>query len=324
MTFIDAAKRTVGLALLAVAATAVAETDAYPSRPVRLVVGFPPGSASDVAARQVAQRLSVDLDKTFIVENRPGASGVIAAEMVAKAPPDGYTLWVGTTSEVAINRPGGMKVHYDPQKDFVPAALLFTTNPVLLASNASGFKTTKDLVAAAKAKPQSVNIAAVNAFQQVVVASFEKAANVKLNVVYYKGTGLALNDVMGNQIDGMVGYPSESIGAVTAGKAQALAIVGRKRNEFLAQTPTMQEAGIPVPELLVWGGVFAPAGTPPDVVAWLNKHFVAAGQSPDIKAAAARTGWEIQPWNQAAFKAFVDSEIVKWDKVVKDSGVRLD
>src|SRR5205823_3697708 len=136
-------------------------------------------------------------------------------------------------------------------------------------------KTTNDLVAAAKAKPQTVNIAAVNAFQQVVVASFEKAADVKVNVVYYKGTGPALNDVMGNQIDGMVGYPAESIGAVNAGKARALAIVGRKRNPFLAQTPTMQEAGVPVPELLVWGGIFAPTGTPRDVVEWLNRHFVA-------------------------------------------------
>ncbi len=296
----------------------------YPDKPVRLVVGFPPGSAADVAARRVAQQLTITLGQSFFIENRPGASGGIAAEYVAKSPADGYTLWVGTTSEVAINKPGGMKVRYDMDKDFVPTALLFVTAPVVVASNASGFKTAQDMVAAAKAKPGTVSIAAVNAFQQMVVASFEKAANVKLNMVYYKGTALALNDVMGNQIDSMVGYPAESMPSVEAGKSRALAIVGKQRNPFMAQTPTMAESGVPVPDLVVWGGIFAPAGTPPAVVELLNKQFVAASQVPEVKAAAAKTGAEVHPWSQPEFKSFVDAEMRKWEQVVRDTGVHLE
>ena len=299
-------------------------TAGYPSKPVRIIVGFPPGSATDVAARRVAQQLTVQMGQSFVVENRPGASGSLAADTVARAAPDGYTLYAGTTSEIAINRPGGMKVRYDPEKDFIPTALLFTTNAVLLASNASGFNSAKDLVATAKAKPATVNIAAVNAFQQVVLSSFARSADVKLNIIYYKGTALAMNDLMGGQIDAMVGYPAESMAAVVSGKARALAIVGSKRNEFMTDTPTTSDIGIPVPELVVWGAVFAPTGTPMPIVEALNREIVAANNHPDIKAALAKAGSNSASYNLPQFQQFVTSEIAKWDRLVKESGIKLE
>jgi tripartite-type tricarboxylate transporter receptor subunit TctC len=313
-----------GAFMLACATGPARADDRYPSKPVRIVVGFPPGSATDVAARRVAQKLTVTMGQAFFVENRPGASGSVAADITAKAPADGYTLFAGTTSEIAINRPIGMKVSYDAAKDFMPVALLFTSNAVLLASNESGFKSLKDLTAAARARPGTVSIAAVNAFQQVVVAAFERAANVKLNPIYYKGTALALNDVLAGQINGMVGYPAESLPNVSAGKARALAIVGAQRNPFMADVPTTTEAGLPVPDLVVWGAIFAPTGTPVAVVEQLNREIVAASNSPEIKSELAKTGSNYQPYSMVEFKGFVTNEIAKWDRVVKDTGIRIE
>lgn len=313
------------IALLAAGSgPALAQADSYPNKPVRILVGFPPGSATDVAARRIAQKLSAEMGQPFIVDNRPGASGSLAAEAGARAAPDGYTLYAGTTSEIAINRPGGMKIRYDPVKDFMPVALLFTTNPLLMASMGSNFKSLREVVEASKAKPESVSFAAVNAFQQVVVSSFEKAAGIKLNVIYYKGTGPAMSDLLGSQIDGMVAYPAESMKQVEAGKARALAIVGEKRNAFMPGTPTILEAGYKVPELMVWGGIFAPTGTPSAIVERLNKEIVAANKLPDIRDAVGKTGSDVRLYATQEFKDFVGREISKWDHVVKESGIRLD
>lgn len=310
--------------LVAASGSAMAQADKYPVKPVRIIVGFPPGSATDVAARRIAQKIGAEMGQPFVVENRPGASGSLAAEAGARAAPDGYILYAGTTSEMAINKPGGMKIRYDPVKDFVPVALLFTTNPLLMASQGSGFKNAQEVVAASKANPESVSFAAVNAFQQVVLSSFEKAAGIKLNVIYYKGTGPAMSDLLGSQINGMVAYPAESMKHVEARKARALAIVGEKRNPFMPDTPTIAEAGYNVPELMVWGGIFAPAGTPAAIVERLNKEIVAAGKLPEIRDAVAKTGSDVRPYSTREFKAFLDREITKWDHVVKESGIRLD
>ncbi|MCJ0762701.1 Bug family tripartite tricarboxylate transporter substrate binding protein [Variovorax terrae] len=312
-----------GLLLAALSLAATAQPDKYPSKPVRIVVGFPPGSATDVAARRVALKLTADLGQSFVVENRPGASGNIAGETVAKAAADGYTLYAGTTSEMAINKPGGMKMRFDPARDFLPVGLLFTTNPVLIASNASRLTSLPGLVEAAKARPGQVNWASVNAFQQVVMASFQKAAAVDLNIVYYKGTALAMNDVLGGQIDGMVGYPAETVAHINSGKARALAIAGTRRNPFLPQTPTLIELGYPGLDLVVWGGIFAPAGTPTAIVEQLNQAIVSASNQPDVKDALARTGSEVRLYSVPEFSSFVTAEITKWDRLVKAAGVRL-
>ncbi|RYX89601.1 MAG: tripartite tricarboxylate transporter substrate binding protein [Comamonadaceae bacterium] len=311
-----------GACLAAFALGAAAQADKYPSKPVRIIVAFPPGSATDVAARRVAAKLTNELGQSFFVENKPGAFGNIGGEMAAQAPKDGYTLFAGTTSEMAINKPGGMKMRFDPAKDFAPVALLFTSQPVLIASNASKFNTVADLVAAAKAKPGTVNWSQVNAFQQVVLATFERVASVNLNVVPYKGTALAMNDVLGGQIDGMVGYPAEAMVQVNAGKAKALALGGAKRNPFMPNTPTLNELGYPL-DLVVWGAVFAPTGTPTAIVEQLNRAIVAANRAPDIKEALAKTGSEVQLFSASEFTAFMNNEYVKWDKVVKDGNVKL-
>jgi len=312
-----------GAILCTVGSLAHAQSGAYPSKPVRIVVGFPPGSATDVAARRVAVKLSASMGQSFVVENRPGASGNIAGEMVAKSMPDGYVLYAGTTSEMAINKPGGMKMRFDPAKDFMPIGLLFTTNPVLIASNASNLTSLRGLVDTAKAKPGQVSWATVNAFQQVVMASFQNAAAVNLNMVYYKGTALAMNDVVGGQVDGMVGYPAESVPQIEAGRVKALAIAGARRNPFLPSTPTLIELGYPGLDLVVWGGIFAPTGTPPAIVEQLNRGILAANGQSDIKEALAKTGSEVQLYSVSEFTGFINSEIDKWAKLIKSTGIRL-
>ncbi len=311
-----------GLCLAAISLGAAAQADKYPSKPVKIIIAFPPGSATDVAARRVAAKLTTDLGQSFFVENRPGAFGNIGGQAAAESPKDGYTLFAGTTSEMAINKPGGMKMRFDPAKDFLPVALLFTSQPVLIASNASKFNTVADLVAAAKAKPGTVNWSQVNAFQQVVLASFEKVAGVSLNVVPYKGTALAMNDVLGGQIDGMVGYPAEAMVQVNAGKARALALGGSRRNPFMPNTPTLGETGYPL-DLVVWGALFAPTGTPAAIVEQLNRAVLTANRQPDVKEALAKTGSEVQLYSVAEFTSFMNNEYTKWDKMVREGNVKL-
>ena len=306
-----------------VAIVSAEQSGAYPSKSVRIIVGFPPGSAADVSARRIASKLTVSTGQPFVVENRPGASGNIAAELAAKAPADGYVLYAGTTSEIAINKAGGMKMRFDPEKDLAPVGLLFTTNPVLIASNESGLTSLRGLVDKAKAKPGEISWATVNAFQQVVIASFQKSAAINLNVVYYKGTALAMNDVIAGQINGMVGYPAESRAHIDTGKARALAIVGAKRNPFLPNTPTLIELGYSGMDLVVWGGIFAPAGTPSAILEQLNHEIVNANNQADVKEAMAKTGSEVQTLTTAEFTSFVSSEIKKWNKVVSDTGIKL-
>lgn len=310
------------LGLVAMSPGAAAQTDKYPSKPVKIIVAYPPGSATDVAARRVAAKLSTDLGQTFFVENRAGAFGNIGGDAASQAPNDGYTLFAGTTSEMVINKPGGMKMRFDPARDFTPIALLFTSPPVMIASNASEFDTVADLVAAAKAEPGTVNWSQVNAFQLVVLSAFEKAAGIHLNIIPYRGTALAMNDVVGGQIDGMVGYPAEAMAQVSAGKVKALAVGGSRRNAFMPDTPTLGEAGYPL-DLMVWGALFAPAGTPPAIVEQLNHAVLAANRQPDVKEALAKTGSDVHLYTVPEFTDFMNAEYVKWDRLVKEGNIRL-
>lgn len=310
------------IGLAAASLGAAAQADRYPSKPVKIIVAYPPGSATDVAARRVAAKLTTDLGQSFFVENRPGAFGNIGGEVASQAPKDGYTLFAGTTSEMVINKPGGMKMRFDPARDFTPIALLFTSQPVLVASNASKFSTVADLVTAAKARPGTVNWSQVNAFQQVVLSAFEKAAGVRLNIIPYKGTALAMNDVLGGQIDGMVGYPAEAMAQVSAGKAKALALGGAQRNAFMPGTPTLGEAGYPL-DLVVWGAFFAPAGTPQAIVEQVNRAVLAANRQADIKEALAKTGSDVQLYSVPEFTSFMNAEYAKWDRVVKEGNIKL-
>lgn len=313
----------IGIALALNTATPASAQDAYPSKPIRILVGYPPGSATATAARNYSIKLTERLGQSVIIENRPGASGTLAAEAVARAAPDGYTLLAGTPSELALNRPAGMQLRYDPEKDLVPIALLYTTTPVLIASVASGHKTLRDFVEAAKAKPGIVSIASVNVYQQVLLSTFEKASGIKLNVVYYKGTALALTDVLGGQIDALVGYPAEMSPHVQSGRVRGLALIGPQRNPFIPDTPIIAEAGFAMPDLMTWGGFFAPAGTSAAIIEKINRETIASGESPELKAAIAKTGSDVRPLTSRAFKEFIDAEIAKWDRLVKDSGVKI-
>jgi tripartite-type tricarboxylate transporter receptor subunit TctC len=310
--------------LLAIGQTALSQqADGYPSKPVRIVFGFPSGSATDVAARRVAAKLSAELGQPFHVENRPGAGGKIGGEFVARSRPDGYTLLAATISEMAINKPAGMRMNFDPATDFIPIGLLFTSNPVLVSSNASRLETVPDLVARAKARPGEVNWAVVNTFQEAFIASFEKAAGVKLNVVPHRGTAFAMTDVVGGQLDGMVGYPAEALVQTSAGRAKALGLGGVRRNPFMPDTPTLVELGYADMDLVAWGGIFAPAGTPRPIVDKLNRAIRNANATPDVREALARTGSEVKAYSADEFAAFIGNEISRWDKLVRETGVKI-
>lgn len=299
------------------------QADNYPSKPVRIVFGFPAGSATDVAARRVAAKISAELGQTFYIENRPGAGGTIGGEAAAKAPPDGYTLLAATVSEVAINKPAGMRMRYDPAQDFVPVGLLFVSSPVLVTSNASKIATVPELVARARAKPGEVNWAVVNTFQQVFMASFQKAAGVKLNIVPHKGTAFAMTDVIGGQLDGMVGYPAEAMAQTSVGRAKALALAGAQRNTFMPATPTLGELGYADMDITAWGGVFAPAGTPRAIVEKVNRAILNANATADVREAMAKTGSEVKPFSADEFAIFVSNEVKRWDKLVRETGVKI-
>lgn len=318
------AMHALAVSLLVVGQAACAQqAESYPSKPVRIVFGFPAGSATDVAARRVAAKLSAELGQSFYVENRPGANGNIGGEAAVKARPDGYTLLAATVSEMAINKPAGIRMSYDPAKDFIPIGLLFTSNPVLVSSNASKLETVPELVARAKARPGEVNWAVVNAFQQVFIASFEKSAGVKLNVVPYKGTAFAMTDVVGGQLDGMVGYPAEAMSQTSVGRAKALGLSGTQRNAFMPNTPTLGELGYADMDLVAWGGIFAPAGTPRAIVDKLNRAIRNANATPDVREALAKTGSEVKLYSADEFAAFIGNEISRWDKLVRETGVKI-
>ena len=311
------------LCALAIAPGAHGVAPQYPTKPVRIIVGYPPGSAVDVASRRVAAKIATIMGATFYVENKPGVSASIAAAAAAVAPPDGYTLFAGTTSEMAINRPGGLKIHYDPAADFLPIAFLFSTSPVLLTSTSLQSKTITELVKSSGPQSDGVNWATVNALQQVVVGTVRQKLGIRFNEIPYKGTALAMSDLMGQHIDGMVGYPAEAGVQVNAGKARAIAILGKSRNPYIPDTPTLTELGYPDLELTAWGGLFAPKGTPSTIVEHINAAVVEASKDPEVRAAVAKTGAEMYPYSVDEFSRFVKSEISKWERLVKETAVQI-
>ncbi len=298
----------------------------FPGRAVRVVVGYPPGSAVDAALRRVAPRWSAELGQPITIENRPGASGAIAADAVARASADGYTLFAATVNEIAINGPAGAQMAIDPGKDLTPVGILFSTQPLLLARPGSAIEYFPDLVRQARAQPKRLNWATVNAFQSVLLDAVQKTAGIELNVISYKGTQQALTDLLGGQIDGMIGYPAEMAQHAQAGKLKAVAVFGKARHPLLPRTQTLAEAAPSaqdISDLTVWGGIFAPVGTPPEAVQALHRALATALGSAEIRESAAKAGYEVQPLALPELHRFIDRELALWSRFVQASGFRL-
>jgi len=311
--------------LLALAACAAASAQSFPSKPIRLVVPFPPGGPTDIVARPLAQLLGESLKQPVVIENKGGAGGSIAADVVAKSPPDGYTLIMATVGTHAINAALYRKLPYDPVKDFTPIALVASAPVTIVVNPAAGIDSVGALIARAKASPGTVSFgSAGNGTPGHLTGEiFAAAASVKLQHVPYKGSAPAVTDLLGNQIPMMFDPIQSVIANVRAGKLKALAISSRARSPLLPDVPTLDEAGLKGFETTAWWAVFGPAGMPPDVAALLRAEIEKIVRSEAFKSQLGNLG--VQPSVEAVSLAdFQKAEVAKWGKAVRDSGAVQD
>lgn len=315
---------TVLAGLLVFGATLAAAAN-YPDRPVTIVVGFPPGGASDIMARILTAKLNGVLGQPVVVDNRPGAGGNVAGEYVAHAAPDGYTLLLGNNAILATNISLYSKVGFDPVKDFAPISLIGTQANVLVVNSEVKAKSLAELIALAKANPGKLNFASSGYGLAAHLAGelFKAQAHIDIVHVPYKGSAPALEDVIAGQDQMMFATTSGVMGFLKNGQVRALAVTTLKRTPSLPDVPTMDEAGLPGFEATTWHGLVAPAGTPPEIVATLNRAIAATLKDPDIQHKLADLGIDIAPDTPHQFVAYIKAEIPKWAAVIKASGAKV-
>ena len=306
-------------------AQAQAQAQTYPTKPIKLVVPYPPGGPTDIVARLVAQKLSEQMGQPVIIDNRPGAGGNPGAEMVARSTPDGYTLVVATPAH-AINPSLFKNLGYSLSKDFAPVSQLTSGPLVIVANSALPANNVAELIALAKSKPGELNFASSGNGQSTHLSAelFASMAGVKMNHIPYKGSAPALTDTMGGQTQLMFDTMLSAMPHVKAGKLKALAVTSSTRSPVAPDVPTVAESGLPGYEAIAWNGLLAPAGTPPEVVARLNAELKKVLASPDVKDKFEAQGFAAS-WNTPTdFGRFMTAEVEKWSKVVKISGAKVD
>jgi tripartite-type tricarboxylate transporter receptor subunit TctC len=311
--------------LLAVAPVAAAQ-ETYPSRAIRLVVPFPAGGAVDIMARDLGQRLTEAWGQPVVVDNRGGANGAIGSDAVAKAKPDGYTLLMGSAGTHAINPGLYAKLSYDPVKDFVPVALVGSITNILVVNPGLPARSVAELLALARAKPGTITYASSGngSSQHLSTELLKSLTGTDMTHVQYKGAGPALVDVISGQVSLTITAMSATLPYIQAGQLRALGVTTEKRSPALPDVPTVAEAGVRGYEANNWVGVFAPAGTPPAIVAKLNAEIARIQTTPEMKARLQGQGAEFTAMPPEAFGAFHRAEMAKWSKVIADSGARLD
>ena len=315
-----------GLAVLAaLCMTGVVQAQAFPSKPVRLVVAFPPGGTNDIVARNVAQRLSERLGQQAVVENRPGASGMLGAEAAAKSPADGHTLFVAAVNHTVLPALYA-KVPYDLEKDFAPVGLLATVPIVLTVHPSLPVNSVPELVARAKARPGALNYASSGNGGGTHLAAelFKLQAGVFITHIPYKGSGPAITDLMGGQVDLMFADLPAAISHIRAGKLRALGIGSPQPSALMPELKPIAASGLPGYQAYTWVGLLAPAGTPREAIARLNADTVAVLGRADLREALAAAGAEAAPGTPEQFGAHVKSELAKWAKLIKSSNIKPD
>jgi tripartite-type tricarboxylate transporter receptor subunit TctC len=311
--------------LLLALTTAVAAQDPakdYPGKPVRVIVPFPPGAINDTVGRMIATQLSARLGKQFVVDNRSGAGGVIGSEIAANAPKDGYTLLI--VSLVNAVNPWLYKLPYDPIKSFEPIAVIASAPNVLVVNPELPVTSVKELVALAKEKPGQVQYASggVGSFQHLGGELFKLMAGVDMLHVAFKGGGPSLIDVLGGHTKAIFATTITALPHIRSGKLRALGLGARERSPVLPELPTIAEAGVPGYEAANWIGIVAPAGTPAAIVAKLHQEISAIQDQPEVKKQFAAEGVDILRMSSAGFGAFFVSEMEKWERVVKEGGIK--
>lgn len=314
-----------GLVGLIAAHGVTAAATAYPARPVTLVVGFPPGGASDIMARILTAKLGSILGKPFVVDNRPGAGGNVAGAFVAHAAPDGYTLLLGNNAILATNITLYRETGFDPIRDFAPIGLIGTQANVLVVNDAVPAHSLAELIALAKANPGKLNFASSGYGLAAHLAGelFKTQAHIDIVHVPYKGSAPALEDVIAGRDQMMFATTSGVMGFLENGQVRALAVTTRQRTAMLPDIPTMDEAGLPGFEATTWHGLVAPAGTPPAIIAALHQAIVETLADPGVRRTLQKLGIDLVGDTPAEFAAYIRSEIPKWAAVIKASGAHL-
>lgn len=312
--------------LLLLASTTLALAQPYPSKPSRIIVGFTAGGPSDIVARIVGQQLTERMGQSFIVENRVGATGTIGAEIVAKAPPDGYALYLASQTTHAVAPYMYAKIGYDPLKDFATVVRV-VHNPLLMVVNPSfPVASIKEFIALAKARPGQINFATggIGSSPHMSMELFKSMTKIDMVPIHYKGDGAAIIDVVGGQVPMLTSSMSALMPYVKSGKMRGIAVTGMKRSTVAPEFPTIAESGLPGFEVITWFGILAPAATPKDVVNRLNTEIVAAVSLPSVRDQLTKMGFEIVANTPEQYAVFLREENVKWSKVVKDLGLRAE
>jgi len=311
------------LACVLAALAGVAAAQSFPSKPIRILVSSPPGSSPDIRARQIGAHLAESLGQPVIVENRPGANGLIAARETVRSGPDGHTLFLAL-----INNAIGDALKPDPccrlNHELVPVSR-FTMTPLIMVVNASvGAKTVKEFVALAKSKPDALTYASggPGSISQLVGEWVKSEAGIKVLEVPYKAVNAEIPDLLAGTVMTAYVVPQVIVTHVKSGKLRALAVAGPSRLALLPDVPTTAEAGLPGVEAIVWNGIFAPAGTPQPVLQILHREIVKAYNAPDVKKQVLDTGSEVVGDTPEQFAAFVRSESAKWSKVIRDANIK--
>lgn len=312
------------VALLALAAPAFGQ--AYPAKPVRIIVGFAPGSATDILARLVADHFTKSMGQPFVIENKPGAGGSVGTAQAKEAAPDGYTLVAAGSGPFGINPAIQSKLPYDPLKDFELIGNIVLTPQVLVVGAQSPYKSVKDLVAAAKAKPGEIPYASLGngSTSHLTMEAFQTAAGIKLNHIPFKGSADAQAQLLAGSIPVMSDTVPGVLAQVKAGKLRAVGVAIPKRSQFLPDVPTIAEQGYPGFESVGWIGLAAPAKTPQPILDKLNAEIRAMLRDPAVKARFDALAFEPVGDSRQEFTSFVRSEIAKWTKVARDSGAKVD
>jgi len=298
----------------------------YPRRPVRLIVPFPPGGGNDIVARAVAQELGKSLGQQLVVDNRAGAGGAIGAELAARSPADGYTLFLGGVGSHVVNPSLQAKLSYDPIRDFAPVTLIASAPSVLVVNPSLQATSVAEFTALAKAHPGKLNYASNGngSSAQLAAVLYESMAGVRMVHVPYKGVAPALVDLMSGEVQLMFGTLVAILPHIKAGRLRALAVTGRSRSALLPEVPTLAESGLPGYEAGSWYGILAPAGTPGPIVARLNAEINAAIRQPEVRERLAAEGAEVLGGTPGDFASHIKAELSRMGRLMREAGVRME
>jgi tripartite-type tricarboxylate transporter receptor subunit TctC len=296
----------------------------YPNKPIRIVIGYSAGGGNDIIVRVMTPEMSKSLGQPVIVENKPGAQSIIAAEYVAKSPPDGYTVFMGPSGPMTINPATYSKLSYDPVRDFVPVSMISTFPLIAVVSTSSGIKTMKELIDYAKANPGKVNYSSSAGIFQISTELFKQRTGTDFVMIPYKGSGESVQAVIGGQVTLTLVDPPPASGPIKGGTVRALAVTAAKRHPGFPDVPTMAEAGVRDMEVPVWTAFFLPAKTPPAIVARLQKEVARVVHTPEVRERFTAMGIEPVGGTSEELGRQVTSDIAKWKAVAKAANIRND